>query len=254
MSFISLSKTPREVPIGLKIKLLIANIPFWFGMAFFVIGSVFLVVFSFNIDFKSVLFFPNQNTQGVIVGKESTNCSVNKKKVQKYTYRFEVGHRKLIGYSYTSKDIDPYNSVEVEYESSNPQNSRIVGMRLAPFSFWMLLFILIFPTVGILFIVSTIRSGLEEIHLLTHGILAKGKVIESKKTNTSINKKTIHDITFEFEDQKGKIIKAHCSTAFPEILLDDVHENLVYDPQNPEKAILIDTLGRSAKRFLLNQR
>lgn len=249
----SSNRTPRNIPSSLKNKLLFGNFIFIFGLVFFTFGAVFTIIFSSNIDFKSITFSPDQKTQGTILGKEATNSWVNKRRVQKYIYKFSVGTTDFTGYSYTSDNIDPYNSVEIEYEHNTPKNSRIVGMDLAPFSTWVILPLLIFPTLGLGFMVFAIIQGRKNLYLVTNGMLTKGRVIGKENTNITINKKPLYRILFEFHDQSGKLVQSKCTTTEPEKVMDEAEEFLVYESQTPQKAVLLDTLNKSVKLFLINQ-
>jgi hypothetical protein len=244
--------TPREVPLGIKAKIMTANAFFWIGFMFFIIGSIIGYAFSFSMDFKSLGFHPDQTTTGKIITQEATNCTENKREIYQYNFEFSTGHTTLQGSSYSSDFADSYNSIEVEYESKNPQNARIVGMRSAPFSAWIGLLLGISPLIGLAFLAFAVSRGFKNIYLVTNGMLTKGKVLGKEATNTKINGRTLFRMIFEFKTQNGHTAQAKCTTTEPEKVLDEAEELLVYDPRQPEKAVLLDTLNGSVKRFLMN--
>ncbi len=243
---------PRQVPFGIKLRIMTSSAIFWIGFMFFCIGTTIGVAFSFSMDFKSLSFHPDRSTTGKIIYQEATNCSENKRTIYRYDFEFSNGGTIVKGSSYSSDFTDSYNSIEVEYESTNPQNARIIGMRSAPFSAWIGLFIGIFPTIGLVFLAFAITKGLKNIYLVTNGILTKGKVVGKEATNTKINGRTLFRMFFEFKTQNGHTITSKCTTTEPENVLDEAEEMLLYDPRTPEKAVLLDTVDNAAKKFLMN--
>lgn len=244
---------PRQVPFGIKLRIMTSSAIFWIGFMFFCIGTTIGLAFSFSMDFKSLSFHPDRSTAGKIINQEATNCTENKRKIYRYDFEFsDNGGTPIKGSSYSSDFTDSYNSIEVEYESKNLGNARIIGMRFAPFSAWIGLILGIFPTIGLVFLAFAITKGLKNIYLVTNGVLTKGKVVGKEATNTKINGRTLFRMVFEFKTQNGHTIASKCTTTEPEKVLDEAEEMLLYDPRIPEKAVLLDTINKAAKKFLMN--
>jgi hypothetical protein len=133
--------------------------------------------------------------------------------------------------------------VEVEYVQGPPPRARIKGSRLAPFESW-ILFVLIFPLIGLILVVTSYTMGLRTLALIKRGKLASGKLIGTERTNTKINNQTVYKLTFEFTDDKGATHRATVRTHQTHLVEDQPEERLFYDPQNPTKARMVDLLPR----------
>jgi hypothetical protein len=245
---------PRLLPLGLKLKIMTSGALFWIGLIFFLFGCTFAYFFSNVMDFKSISFDPDQKAYGVVREKSFSNCSENKRSILRYDYDFTTNSGvKQTGNSYSSDFVEIGETVSVEYETKKPENSRIIGMRNAPFSVWLGLVLVIFPGIGLVFLLISFSSGRKKLHLTTNGIITKGKVVLKEATNTVINNRVLYRITFEFKSRNGHTIQAKCTTTEPEKVLDEAEELLLYDERQPEKAILIDTINKAAKEYLLGQ-
>lgn len=106
----------------------------------------------------------------------------------------------------------------------------------------MLAFVLLFPVIGLAFIVAGLRKGLRGMRLLRHGMLAEGRFTGKRATNTRINKRTVWELTFEFTTASGRRATATARTHEPEALMDQTLEPLVYDPLDPSNAVMLDDL------------
>lgn len=111
----------------------------------------------------------------------------------------------------------------------------------SPFE-WAMLFILLFPAVGLTFIGVGLRKGLRGLRLLTRGIPARGRLTRQQATNTAINDRPVMAMTFEFQTVDGRGAKCVAHTHETERLEDGVTEELVYDPEDPSVACLLDDL------------
>ena len=61
-------------------------------------------------------------------------------------------------------------------------------------------------------------------------------------TNTRINNQTVYKLTFEFTTDDGRRYEATARSHRPFVLEDEPQEQLLYDPYNPKKAVLLDSL------------
>lgn len=117
----------------------------------------------------------------------------------------------------------------------------IEGSRNGTFE-WPMLFILLFPAIGLTMITVGMRKGLTGLRLLTHGIPAQGRFAGQTGTNVRINDEPVLALTFEFKTVDGRTARCVAKTHEPHRLKDEAEEPLVYDPEDPSVAVLLDDL------------
>jgi hypothetical protein len=100
----------------------------------------------------------------------------------------------------------------------------------------------IFPIVGIFFIIPGVNKARRAIRLLTIGEQTTGRLKSKEETNTRINKCPVYKLTFEFETRHGQISQATAKTHLVENLEDEHDEPLLYDPMEPSNAVMLDNL------------
>jgi hypothetical protein len=213
-----------------------------FGWAMLGFGMIFVWAFVMNSELVSLFRFAGELgvAEGTIERVETTSASENEVPILRVVYGYTVGDRRLQGTSYTVDGATPGAPIEVEYRHDDPSTSRARGMRSETFPIWVV-FVLIFPIVGLAFVVAGVRSGLRAIQLLEHGQLAHGKLVAKEPTNTRINHQTVYELTFEFEDDARRVRRAKARSHRPQILEDEAQEPLLYDP-NSDHAVMLDGL------------
>jgi len=107
---------------------------------------------------------------------------------------------------------------------------------------WPALIILVFPAFGLTMIALGVRKGLRALRLLTRGIPAQGRFVGQTKTNVMINDTPVMAMTFEFNTVDGRTARCAAKTHETRELRDDAEEPLVYDPEDPSVAVLLDEL------------
>ena len=227
---------PRHVPFSLRIINLF-NLVGQVGWGLFAFGSIFFWTFVTNADFSGLTMRGAlQRASARVTDVKATGASVNRQAVMANHYEFSVAGRQYHGISYgTSAPAD----VEVEFKDGDPETSRIVGMRRKMFGPGVS-FVTIFPLIGLLIAIFAARYGLARNRILREGILASGKLVEKVPTNMTINHQRVFELTFEFTTRNGQRAQAKARTHNPARLEDDAQEQLLYDPQNPERAYLFD--------------
>jgi hypothetical protein len=108
-------------------------------------------------------------------------------------------------------------------------------------------FVVLFPLIGLCFILAGMRRGRKAIRLLKHGKQAAGKLISKKSTGASVNDRPVYKMTFQFTADDGRNYQAVARTHLDELLTDDASEPLVYDPWKPASATLLDHLPGSPR-------
>jgi len=238
---------PRPVPFLLRVQVLFGGVFNFIGWIFFTFGMVFAVVFGSLADVTSWYHFrgPVATANGTLLEVKETSASENNVRIYSYKYSFRAEGTDHEGVSYsTGRRHEPGEQVVVEYVEGNPALSRLRGMRRAEFGPWVL-FVLIFPLVGFIFIVVSLRGGLKANRLLAHGKLAWGQLVSKEPTNTRINNRVVYKLTFDFQPEEGGHAQAVARSHMPEKLQDEQRERLLYDPFRPENAVLLDSLPAS---------
>jgi hypothetical protein len=123
-------------------------------------------------------------------------------------------------------------------------------MRAAPFGIWILLLTSIFPMIGLIFVIISLKKAKRNIYLIQNGIITNGKVIKKEPTNTRINNQTVYKVFFQYKSQDGNIQEAMNKSHITYNLGDEEKEPLVYDCQNPSKAVLLDTLPKKIRAMI----
>lgn len=241
----------RNIPFFIQFKIIFGNPIAIIGIAFFVMGTIFLFIFGSMVDFNDLRFNEHSPiTKGVILKVEATNASVNEQTVIKYTYQYTTPDSQINkGESHTVDAIyEKGAQVDIEYLDSDYTISRIKGMQKGTFGAFILLPISIFSVIGFLFLFFMILKGVKNINILKHGRLAYGKLINKEATNTKINDQTVYKLTFEFKAHDGEIYQAVAKTHRPYLLEDEENEKLFYMPKKPEDAVMVDALPKAVKK------
>src|SRR5512138_242199 len=199
-----LAPAPRRVPLGLRLRMLVAG-PAAFGWLFLAFGGPFSTVFLRNADLASWWRFRGavESTQGVVTACERTRASEGGSKGRSGTpiyanrYTFELAGETREGVSYaTGRCVGAGSGVAVEYAAENPEHSRIAGMRAAIFGPW-ILFVAVFPLVGLGMIAFAWRARRRELRLLAVGKLGHGNLVAEEQTQVTVNKRRVMKLRFD---------------------------------------------------------
>jgi Protein of unknown function (DUF3592) len=232
---------PRRVPVSLAL-LNVFGLFSQVGWFVFGFGMLFFWIFVGNSDFSYITLRNPERTTGKVTRVEATGASENEVTVIANHYEYSVAGRRLTGTSYTTGNgASEGEEVTVEYKPADPAKSRIAGMRTGQFGKGVL-FVVIFPLVGFLILYFSSRGGLKRARLLKTGLFTTGKLIDKEPTNMTVNKQRVYELTFEFTARDGRRCEAKARTHMPERLQDEHEEPLLYDPENPSEAFLLDEL------------
>lgn len=249
-----LAPAPRVVPLSLRLSLLLGGLGQvgWLILGF---GMVFFWGFAWRADLSFVLFYgPRGQAEGRITEITQTGASVGGGEgragtpIYAYRYRFaDPAGVERTGVSYrTGRAGEVGDAVTVEYPRGWPTMSRIAGMRREIWEAWAVLLALL-PLLGLAFIVARARSGRKAAHLLQCGSLALGVLKSKEATNIKVNKRDVYKLTFEFQSEERLRYTVETRTTEPEVLEDQEQERIVYDPQQPTYAMLLDDLPGQPK-------
>ncbi len=252
---VELSPAPRPLPLPLRSQLLFGGFMNQFGWFFFGFGMIFARVFAGNADVGAVRFWfaDEKIVEGTVTAVEETGASEGGSDDSpgtpiyriKYRYAPPEDGQEREGVSYkTGFSSSTGSTVRVEYLPGNPAVSRVEGCRGAMFSMWVL-FVLIFPLVGAVFVYFGFRKGIRANYLLSHGKLGWAKLKSEEPTNMRVNNRMVMKLTFEFQAEDGGTHEVVAKTHEPERLKDEGQEAVLYDPQAPSYAVLKDSLPGS---------
>jgi hypothetical protein len=235
---LNLGEPPRAVGARLRAQLAFGGVS-QIGWLVFGFGMIFFWVFGARSDFSFVWFWgATESAHAQVLGSYDTHASVNDSPVTRYVYRFEHDGRAYEGEAFGSRPDDP---VVAEWPAGDPETSRLRGLRRDVFP-WPASFVVIFPFLGFLLLLAGLRVGWRAGNLFTRGRAAGGRLVDKRPTNTHVNDQPVWKLTFEFHDQRGQAHRVVAKTHRPQKLLDEREEPLLYDPVNPKRAVLMDSL------------
>ncbi len=250
---------PRKVPLSVRLRIMTGGSINLFGWVFFGFGMIFVWVFGGAAVLNNLVYMSGQlaEAEAGITSIEATNTTVNGTRIHDYYYEFEVDG---IVYSGSSEAAGGWrykvdSTVTVEYSVSNPSRSRIKGVETFR---WVGLIAGIFPFFGLIIISFGIRKGIKGTHLLRDGIHTYGKCLSRTARAGRDNSKTQYNFIFQYKALDQKLYKISVQTDKPELFAgEDVQrpeipaddpdkyailEPLLYNPQNPDEALLLDDL------------
>lgn len=245
-----LAPPPRPVPALLRLQVLLGSPLSLFGWAFFGFGMIFFWAFGLASVVDSLFLdrLPSRSAEGVLTGVRETNAKENETPVFAYHFRFSGSDgRSYEGVSYrtgSSSHGQAGERVPVEYPEGRPEKAVISGMRRTTFGS-MVLFVTLFPLIGLALAVPGFLQGMKGNHLLANGTPALGKLKSKEPTNTRVNRQTVYRLKFAFQADNGREYEVQSRTHAPEVLEDEGEEPLLYDRNNPSYAVMLDSLPGS---------
>ncbi len=253
----SLALPPRRIPWLVRCRVLFGGLFNQFGWFWLGFSMIFVVVFvGGSVKALSFSLATLKTAPGEVLRVEATNSSENDRTVYEIAYIFRIDQleAEYYGVSYTTA----YNSfaagqpVEVEYDVAKPASSRIRGTRVSTFGLGVL-FVLIFPIIGVVLLAGGVRLGIRGLRLLRMGNVAQGTLVGKEPTGTRINNQMVFKLTFDFADSNGMRHQASAKTHVPYTLEDEATERVLYDPSNPSYAVLFDNLPGQPEVDLLGR-
>ena len=261
-NILNLAGPPRDVPLSVRLRVIFGGAVNQAGWFFFGFGLVFVWAFTLNADLTSWYRFRGRldSTEGKVLYSRDTGFSKGGSKHRRGTPVY------AIHYSFTGPDGAEYKGVSfktgrqfkegqqitVEYPHGTPRTSRIQGMRRKPVGLFGL-FPVIFPLLGLLFIMGGIKKGIKANRLLALGEQTTGRLKSKEKTSMKVGGrrgrggKPVYKLTFEFDTPEGMTYEAVAKTHETGKLEDQAQEPLLYDPVLPSYAVMLDDLPGSPR-------
>lgn len=239
-SMLRFAPPPRRVPFSLSIVSSLNAIA-QIGWAVFGFGMIFFWGFVTNADFSFITFRGERaNVAGVVTKVSDTSASQGRRRIRANHYQYSVAGRTFDGTSYSNdSSLSPGENVDVEYTVDSPEKSHIVGQRHKMFSPGVA-FVTIFPLIGFLLLFFAMRWGSRRTRLLRDGVLTTGVLTAKRPTNMTVNNRRVFELDFEFTARDGRKCIAKARSSITDRLEDERQELLLYDPEKPEDAVLID--------------
>lgn len=243
----NLARPPREIPLSLKVQVLLGGVLSQMGWGFFGFGMIFVWVFGSSPAEWFAFSGELGQVTTTVTRAEETSAEVNEEDVVVYYYTYEVDGQSYDGRSYTTGwRYDEGDTVTVEFPVDNPAKSRLSGARPNMFPPFATLFVIIFPAAGLFMMVPALRGGLRGLSLLRSGELAYGRLLKQEPTGVTINDEPQIAMTFEFTPAGHHTrFTAVCKTCDTTSLEDEEEEPLLYLPTDPNFAVLLDGLPGS---------
>lgn len=241
----------RKLSFRTKLGLIISSFIPVFGLIFFAFGCMMFFLELSQADKNEVrLLFGKTETKGKIVAIEKTDETEYYQTVKKYTYSFDFEGRTYTGTSYDWEKKNKKNDiVTIQFKKRKPEISHMKGARRTKSSAKILFFAAIFPTVGFLIILISTLKVFRQIKIIEYGKIAYGTIYKITK-NSFVKGKPIYSAHFNFKADDGKRYKTIASTREIEKLKDEEKEPILYMPENPKNAILVDTLPNNIRKLL----
>ena len=236
---------PRYLNLFTKATVLFGGLIQQMGWAFFGFGMIFFWVFVMNSEAKYLLAFDGkwEDSQGTVVSVNSTNSEVNDQRIFAYQFKYFADGKELesTSYDYYRPEIQAGNSVRIQYKSGNPKRARIEGMSSSTFPIFVI-FVIIFPLIGLGMILGGFISNIKSLKLLIHGQFTKGKMVGKQITGSRVNNNPVYKYTFEFE-VGGMKHQINCATYQTWKVEDEEMEIILYDKNNPDRGIVYDAVA-----------
>lgn len=240
---------PRQLTIFTSIKVVVGSFFFQFGSIFFWFGMIFCTVFISQSDLVYVFSIDGEwvQAEAKVSSIVSANAKVNNQQIYRYNFMYNVNGQTYENSSYapSNSEIQEGQNVAIEYGSLNPNRARIVGMSSSVFPTGVA-FILLFPLVGLIFMLIGLVNGIKALGLIRNGKFTTGKRISATPTNTKINNQTVFAYEFEFSTGTQKHI-AKCKTHLRSKVEDEALEKILYNPKNPAQSVIYDAIATAPK-------
>lgn len=241
-----LQPPPRRVPLAL-ICASLSGVFTLFGSVFFSFGMIFVWVFGAGQRPLDAWRLSRAGATAPALVEEVEGTGGYENEVQIFRYRFRVlagDGTGPAGTCYTTGgQWQAGDRVRAVYLPEDPAVACLEGARLSDFPWWVMLFVGIFPAIGLGFLIPSTIGGLRRIQLLRHGLVAAAGNLRTETTNTRINNVPVMRYRYEFRDLQG-MVRPGSSSALPTVQVgDEAAEPVLYLPARPRQSLLVDTLS-----------
>jgi hypothetical protein len=246
----ALTAPPRKIGFFSRIYILISGLSMTFGLGFGAIGF-FLFILGMRVSMKEKARAESGGTFITTVGTVTQLTIEKGSRDKKDTYIYEstymVDGKVLKNVSrFTKEDAFRINKAEndtlsIEYFSTEPLFSNIVGYRGGDFSNILLSIGFLFSTVATVFLIVGWRSRRKTLKLFLRGLTAWGEKVSREKTGTQIDKLYVYKYVYAFvaaDNQRYEVI----AKATEALNIGDEQELVLYLAEKPSHNIIYDAV------------
>ncbi len=253
--------TQRYVSYITQLRVLTGGTPMGISLFLLVVSGI---VFNL-VTLDSELMYAGDEwatTQSTLLYKEIIESEDDEGNVSysyEYTISYIVAGASYSTTCYSNKDIAPKHSLiqleaylpaeltnqpaktyPTEYNTNKPHVARIIGSKSAPYAAWVGVLVSIFALAILFWVIINYRKNSQLLDLLMFGIYTRGKYQSHITTNTSINDSPVVIYKFGFRAQDGKQYSTKGKTHQYHLVEDEETEAILYQANNPKKAIICD--------------
>lgn len=225
---------------------------FLVGTFFLLCGALLSVVFISKSDLKSFSYFNKEliEAKAVITDIKTTNSSINEQSILEFHYRFLEHDQTQIGTSYSAGyNISVEDTVLIEFVQNDLSTSRIVGMTNAPFGLYATFFVLIFPLLGLIFIIYELKDLRKCINILGDFSITTGKLLSKKASFSDTDDHVQYIIEYKYQHHKTQYTN-NFTTVWPKKFKKT--ETLIISNLVPEESILLKHLPKTLRTKIKN--
>jgi hypothetical protein len=239
-----LVEPPRWVPFPVVCRTMLGIVGI-LGAIFFIVGMLFTWLFIG--DFRPIdewqLSRSTTTARATVTQVAGTGATENDMPVYEYHFTFTTpDEQSITARSYSTGQLWSVDErVIVQYLPDKPTVARLENTRRSQFG-PLVLFVLLFPTVGaILFAVATV-GGLRRVILLRQGEVASAQAISVQATGARVNNQPVMKYTYEFQTWDGQTYPGASKALASGEIGDENEEPVLYLPTNPYQSVLVDAL------------
>lgn len=237
-------RPPRQLTLPARLAVLFGGVLSLVGSILFGTGMIFFWIFVMNSELVylgSDARVWQAHTARIAIA-EATGASENEEEVVRYLYEYEAGGEVHAGRGYTTGwRWDEGQSVPIEIDAEEPGVSRLPAARRALFGA-AAGFAGVFPLIGAVLLAVALLGNRRHLRLMVHGELSEGKVVDRKPTSVTINDQPVYRYTIEYPDAAGRSHRITTRTHKTDQVEDEPTETLLYDPERPDRGVLLDAL------------
>jgi hypothetical protein len=239
-----LAPPPRPVPLAVIVSAMM-GVTGAIGAIFLVMGLAFTIVFTQGyrpVDDIRLALSP-ATAAGIINSVRSTGATENEVPVYKYVFTFTTNReQKITGESFTTgEQWSDGTPATIEYLPGDPAIARIQGTRLSEFAPWVL-FILIFPAIGLAMFGWSAFGGLRAAMLFRSGETADARILSARPTSVSVNNIPVMEYFYEIRTPSGDTYNGSAKSLPSDRIGDEAAEPALYLPSNPSRSTLVDAI------------
>lgn len=254
---IDLGPPPRRIGAGARIAALFGGALSQIGWGIFGFTLMFFWVFAADSEAVTFLEFMGGEgtTEGWVTKVRQTGASENDEPIYAASFTYTVDGKEYEATSYGRGAPPEGSTVPITYLSSRPHRARIEGMRVRTFGA-LAAVVAVFPLGCLAFLFFSVRKGLRHLRLARLGRVGYGRLVGKETTGVEVNEQPQYKLTFEFivppAEQFGtyrdkwaswaQTHRFHMKTHELDAVTDEAHEPILYDPDRPGDAVLIDAL------------